>query len=569
MAYIYPNSTLYILSNVYLNHGYEHTIYFSTPSAQESFFMSKRKFILDNQSYMRKERGYLQVNITQNDLLDCTYLMFRNPRNGHNKWFYAFINSVDYVNEGVSLINFEIDVIQTWLSETILEPCFIDREHTTSDQYYENTVEENIDLGPDFHVQTMIRKRILSDIVCCVESGRWSYREDIHDYGFVPYDATFAGNYFCGMHFVSFDLEDPNDGDPYDGILVHHLRDYVEHGITDAIVAIYQYPRFIGTIKNNADAIEKAYVEEEYNHVSINRDQIDGYWPKNKKLFSYPYNFLEVDDGCGNTCTYKFEQWNSESDIGKFKIGGTPYGIPRVICYPSNYNGETNSIQHGLVYQCDIQCAYLGDAYQVWLARNQRNMALENKIGVGALAVGAGVLALGLAGGPTFGGAMPFLKTGSSILVNNISEKIKAKNEYSAIPSPVYGQIASEMMNLTSQREGFTFRQKTVRAEYAKIIDEFFTKFGYASHRIKVPNRNARLNWTYTKTMGCEITGNIPSDDAEKICSIYDKGITFWNNGNYVGDYQHYNYNNPTYGQLNIANTGISGEMILGEVQSV
>ena len=61
--------------------------------------------------------------------------------------------------------------------------------------------------------------------------------------------------------------------------------------------------------------------------------------------------------------------------------------------------------------------------------------------------------------------------------------------------------------------------------------------YGYATKKIKVPNTNVRENWTYTKTKNCVVKSNAPADDVKKICSIYDKGITFWRNPANVGNY--------------------------------
>ena len=81
------------------------------------------------------------------------------------------------------------------------------------------------------------------------------------------------------------------------------------------------------------------------------------------------------------------------------------------------------------------------------------------------------------------------------------------------------------------------FKQISVTAEYAKMIDDFFDRFGYTCGRLKVPNRNARPHWTYTKTKDVNLRGNVPTDDMRKIKEIYDNGITFWNNGSEVGNY--------------------------------
>ena len=44
-------------------------------------------------------------------------------------------------------------------------------------------------------------------------------------------------------------------------------------------------------------------------------------------------------------------------------------------------------------------------------------------------------------------------------------------------------------------------------------------------------------NWTYVKTVGCHIYGRFCSEDQNQIQRIYDNGITFWTNGDNIGNY--------------------------------
>ena len=73
----------------------------------------------------------------------------------------------------------------------------------------------------------------------------------------------------------------------------------------------------------------------------------------------------------------------------------------------------------------------------------------------------------------------------------------------------------------------------------AKVIDDYFYCFGYATHRIKVPNTHSRPYWNYVKTIDVNITGSVPAREMQKICEIHNKGITYWkyNENLKVGDY--------------------------------
>ena len=73
--------------------------------------------------------------------------------------------------------------------------------------------------------------------------------------------------------------------------------------------------------------------------------------------------------------------------------------------------------------------------------------------------------------------------------------------------------------------------------EYAIIIDDFFSKYGYGVKRLKIPNTHSRPHWNYVKTVDCTATGSIPADSMNHICEIHNKGITYWKNGNEIGNY--------------------------------
>ena len=553
MAYIYPNSDLYILTGVNLNNDYDHTIYFSSQHLQEAFFKTKEKYHLSNQSYMRKERGWLQINIPQMNLLDCTYLMFKNPRGSiTNKWFYAFINSVEYVNENVSLINFEIDVIQTWMFDYALEPCFVEREHTTSDELFENTIEEKLDIG-DIYYNAQITTRWLFDptMLCVIVSA------DVNNHAMNP---ALQGNYFTGVYYKSFDLKDSTDLTN----LISLLSAYVNAGLEDNIITIFQYPRFIGYIlpaeAGNAGSTY-AYTEHTF---TPNLHSIDGYEPKNKKLFCYPYNFLSVSDKEGNGYEYKWELWY-RLHRGEFRLEGCVYGKPTVQIIPKYYRDVRDDNDHldyesGLVYDNFPVCAWSGDSYQVWLAQNKNQLnasALEAVFsGIVGIAnaqnmqtnplawahgdrMGVGGLTADFLHRQAAAQALHSMVDISAKIGNLIARNSDSKN----LPHKYHGNSSSAVLNIQNESSGFELKQMTIKREYAIIIDQYFSKFGYACHQIKVPNRNARTNWTYTKTVGCELTGNIPSDDASMIKSIYDHGITFWSNGNNIGNYG--NFDNP------------------------
>lgn len=144
--YIQPNSIIRLLKGVPLDNTYTDTIYFGSASAQLSHFQTYTYKLFTQQYYQRVNKGTLRVQVKADDIYDYNYLMFQNTSYG-NKWFYAFINKVNYINDSVSEVEYEIDVIQTWLFEAVLEPSYVEREHSATDVVGDNIAPEPMDIG--------------------------------------------------------------------------------------------------------------------------------------------------------------------------------------------------------------------------------------------------------------------------------------------------------------------------------------------------------------------------------------------------------------------------------------
>lgn len=562
--FVNPNTDIYFLRGVNLNKDYDHTIYFSTLSAQTTFFLSKEKMHINNSTYQRKERGWLKVGIGQNSLWDCTYMMYRNT-GFSNKWFYAFILSIEYVSDNVSLINFEIDVMQTWMFDFSFEKCFVDREHSATDELFEHLVEEDFDMGNELSVQVYRRLDLEPDRINVVYTNGVDTTADPPE--LTPVTPRRIGNYFSGVGIISFDTSVTSGWDA----LGDFLHEYIDNGFEDAILSIYQCPHFISTL------IIDPYNTDTWSFTP-NFVNVDGYVPKNKKLFNYPYNFLKLSNNKGDDTILKHELWDNSNNIGEFELKGVGVGIPSVMCYPVNYRDIAKDYENGLMCMGFNECAWVGDAYQVWLAQNRKNLELQRNMGaleIGVGLIGAGTGAVIAGSGGAFGIGMmreggSLMSSGVRSIVDSVLDKIKQKNKLDATPRVAHGHYNNDIFNMQVGISGYTCYQMTIKREFAKIIDEYFSKFGYACHEVKIPNINARQNWTYTKTVGCELNGNIPSDDLVTLKAIFDKGITFWTNGNNIGNYG--DFTNPIYANTLIIvtqptdKTAATGEQITWNV---
>lgn len=148
--YIEPNSTIYLLRNVPLDNTYTDTMWFANASAQWTHFKTRVDtdggLIFERNTYQRVNRNSCRLQVNADAIYNYNYMMFRNTNYG-SKWFYAFITSIDWINNETAQINYEIDVMQTWAFDYQLEMCMVEREHSATDQVGDNIVTENLELG--------------------------------------------------------------------------------------------------------------------------------------------------------------------------------------------------------------------------------------------------------------------------------------------------------------------------------------------------------------------------------------------------------------------------------------
>lgn len=513
---IQPDTVIKLLHNCPLDKTYDHTLYFASESAQVSYFTGLTKHNLTKQNYQRYDRGWLTIQVPAEELYDCNYLMFRNTAFG-TKWFYAFVTSIEYVNNVTSRVKYELDVMQTWYFDYSLGHCFVEREHAFTDTVGVNTVPENLELGEYISSSFDIPMN---------SSGRpiMSGKSIIVASTFDKSGTDTTGGIYCGIYsgviYNVFDATTEGMEEASEFILNNAKK-------AEGIVSVFMMPTaFVGDILDSAKVYDFTFNKTTNPY---------GFTPNNNKLLTYPYNFLYVSNMQGNSAVYPFEFFvNGKCD---FILAGDMSCNPSVVLAPKNYKGVHINYDEKLVLTGFPQCAYATDSFKAWLAQNAASL-VTSAIGIGgqtALAQGRYTQAwnnpyISVAGAELMGGGMALS------LASNVASTMSEVYRHSTMPDQAHTGTGSTSMYALGLMN-FALMQKHIRDEYARMIDEYFDMFGYATHRVKIPNRSSRPHWNYVKTVGCVLTGSIPADDTAKICAIYDKGITFWKKGSEVGNY--------------------------------
>lgn len=192
---------------------------------------------------------------------------------------------------------------------------------------------------------------------------------------------------------------------------------------------------------------------------------------------------------------------------------------------PLEYKGLDRNDNEGINLGKFPALNWTSDYFTNWLTQNAVNIAVDT---IGNIVGGATNLIKGNAEG-FIGNVVDALNTGADIYKNSL------------VPPQTKGNLNNGDVITVSNKNDFFFYQMTITEEYAKIIDNFFSMFGYKVNELKVPNINSRSNWNYIKTIDCNIIGNIPQEDLQEIKNMFDTGITLWHKTNYFLDYSQEN----------------------------
>lgn len=141
---IAPNTDLILLKcPIELDQANQLT--FSNATAQYNYFNGLTKLEIGGFTYQRKD-GKIRYPACADDLYSYNYCMYRNSSYS-NKWFYAFITNIEYLNDNTSLISIQTDVWQTWQFDLTFKKSFVAREHVNNDTVGLHTLPEGLEYG--------------------------------------------------------------------------------------------------------------------------------------------------------------------------------------------------------------------------------------------------------------------------------------------------------------------------------------------------------------------------------------------------------------------------------------
>ena len=594
------NTTFTFYSNVNLNMRTNDNFYFANRTAQDTYFAQKVLYTISNLSYQRAKIGRVRVDKAYNLMYKCDYLSFINA-DYENKRFYAFVTDVKYISDNTTELSYVIDYVQTWLLDATVPNCFIDRCHTNTDNIGDNLIEDAMNCGEYIDSQftygsstTTIVDGLTTTmyvIVCATfDIGTWISSD------FATKNATstwIKNGIYDNLSQMAFLCDDGTNMATTNSALQIFFNKVFEGagGVTqNDIINIYMMPSegiYVKTsVSSDHDPISVPGASQQgftycyyvggRGSATVNLpacpNNLDGYTPRNNKMFTWPYVLMHISNNDGSAIDLKYERFRN--NVGAIvsptaKLQGCSTIEAKIRLTPENYLGQ---LQGGLSYDNAIDTApfptvsMTGDAYNIYLAQNRNrilngysdlmiNTTVNTLDQVSStstkVAAGIGGLALSQAAAqqagqpqgaqtPSMGGTGQTYEMGLAKSALGVMQQIKANmaaiRDMKVAPATASGITGVGLAYQNGKRD-FTITVKTIDSAHAKMIDNYYTMYGYPIKSIGAINMRARTQYTYIKTIGCVIKGNLPEDAKEVLSGLFDAGIRLWTTPANIGDY--------------------------------
>lgn len=536
------NSKIILVKNIHIDRQYTNVL--SYTEAQMLELCRSQEHIVaqaENYSFLRNT-GTIMAGFTYAQCLQANYIAFQNP-DYSNKWFFAWIDDVIYKGDKNTEITFTIDAWSTWFDKWNKKVCFINRQHVNNDAIGLHTIPENLDVGEVIEEQETEDESYGNEYGYYVGVlSNWEIKDGSdgtevsssnkgrQNAGISVYDNTVFGEKLYLFNITSLSS--------FTNLALFLLRTNADGHIED-VKNIFIIPNLAITqsqlVQHNATVGEQSFnwytlnyniTPTKFNTTINKRHNFSDFNPKNNKCFVYPYNYLFVSNNNGSNNIYKYEDFTSENCVFENQFSIAIGGSGRLV--PKNYKNMNTNDDEALPTGKYPTCGWSSDAFTNWLTQNGVNL-------VASITLTAGGVATAIATG---GATLPIVAGAITSVAGTVAGTIGQFNQASLMPNIAGGQATGDVL-WACNRNKFTFREMRAKTEYLRIVDDYFTRFGYAIKSLELPNITGRRYWNYVEIGASEEIGygEVPSKYMDMINNACRRGVTIWHNHANVGNY--------------------------------
>ena len=419
MISITPQAAIHLV-NVPFDGTQNHTLYFSTKAAQNTYFEGLQKQTFTDYTYLRKDSA-IKIELNYESAKYYNYLYYDNITQSNvgitSRRIYAFIIKMEYVNENTTKLYIQTDVIQTYLTEILSDTTsvsYINKQHVkkSDDIIGKYLLDEGIQ-GSEY-----VKSQLLDETDYDNDTSSIQWPADMSNDAKLTWFNNSLNGYMvivgCSQSIIPGTenlLKNRNYGGIYSGLYyyafgnVDQLSVFIEYlnqsALIGAIYNMFMLPVSISTWAPKNSTISYLTYDEEGNstEASVNLrwfylssttyrtlDTLhcttpnnfryagstlvsNGYTPHNNKLYTYPYCCIQLSNNNGGIANYMYEYFDNKSDC-QIKVNGTVSQGGSIIAYPLNYKGRSSNWDEPLDMAKFPTCSWNTDSYTNWLTQN-------------------------------------------------------------------------------------------------------------------------------------------------------------------------------------------------------
>lgn len=504
--------------------------YFSSPDGN----LATKVCYMTDCTFIRKDMT-LTVNRNADYLNDkgVNYCRFENPAGAGNnseqvRWYYCFINKIEYVAPETSRCYLQTDVFTTYFDVINLNQCMVEREHVYNDTVYTHTLSEPTPTIEYEH----------NDIV----NKTWDFDDFIATFAVTgDPDETGADPPIYRYHNVGY-MRTPGQA-----FATNNIGRFMKLVIEDGRQVIWSawVPEDMCALDQEVSPdIYELYEKSEaggWQDIDLNGiGHANGYitygegagavthWIRNNKINCYPYCMYRLTDNWAQNIVLKPEDLGSD----KIHISSNLGASPCISIYP-DYKVGVNTEQ--ALNITDFQAVPFEVNYYnqfVALNKNQLNVAQTKDDWTVAKSIMNIPTAVAKGATGDIAGGVDSVMGGLFEHFDREAMLSDMKRRPSLFSNPPAGSV-----KIGNGTFGFSVVEEVPKLEYIEILDNFFDRYGYNVSQVKIPAWNTRAYWNYIKTNGACMSGRVPVDDLKKLNALFDAGITIFHTAANYGQY--------------------------------
>lgn len=543
---------------------------------------------LNGKLYVAPGTSSIKVDCPIGQIYNADY-MFYVDTGYSGRTFYNFITDVSYVSDSVTQITFTEDVFMTWQNGIVMQDSYVERETVSDDTPYS----ENMEV-PDYIIGQYRRfgKLNLAQLntfptYACMVINTFVYPTwDNSDHEYIiktadqtPTDTTPYNSYdnhenrTDNLVYYFFPISSLTSG--LNGLLGDILNKSIPDTYQPArdkyqVLSLFTIPkiccpaniqtylsgatnRFAVMTPNNTWNYQGAshgggpldYEVFTYNSSSVydivqlqESDFNFNYSPRNNKLKSAPYRYINITNNQGKSINLKpqyFDKVITQNSVSlniRFSIISTLANFANVNLYPYGYENITNGMNPE--YSLSV-----GEYPELPFSYDKTASAKEARVLTNGLNLIGSVLAYKSdsdkakeSGEDKKYGSQNYINTGIDTFSNIINERAKTKWE----EPEVRGLDSSGVVATSNNTIHFSAIGIGLDVASQRAIDDYFTRYGYAINKFKTITLglNGRKRFYYVKTGECNITGTVPMYAKNYLENMFKRGIRMWSSSYFL-----------------------------------